>query len=218
MNGVRDRRAPFAAPGFGTGARLKRLPHLGAAGIITGVHLSLDSLEAGLDEVRRAPIGTGRVELIARRPAVNEREVLTEAILDPIQGLVGDTWNARPSKRSDDGGPHPQMQLNIMNARAIALIAGSMDRWALAGDQFYVDLDISEAALPAGARLQMGTALIQVSEIPHTGCAKFADRFGSDARRFVNTPEGRALRLRGLNAAIVDGGIVRPGDAITLVR
>jgi hypothetical protein len=178
------------------------------------VHLDSDALEAGLDEIRRSPTDGGVVELIVRRPSVGEREVLAEGELDERVGLVGDTWKERPSNRTEDGSPHPDMQLNVINARAVDLIAGSRDRWALAGDQLYLDLDLSEANLPAGTRLALGTAVIEVTDQPHTGCQKFSSRFGVDALRFVNSPVGRELHLRGINARVVESGVVRAGDAV----
>jgi MOSC domain-containing protein YiiM len=178
------------------------------------VHLSAEELEIGLDEIRRSPADRGRVELIVRRPAVGEREVLPEGELDTVVGLVGDTWPQRRSTRTPDGSPHPDMQLNVMNARTVALLAGSTERRALAGDQLYLDLDLSEANLPAGTRLELGSAVIEVTAQPHTGCAKFSQRFGREALRFVNSETGKALRLRGLNARVVVPGVVREGDEV----
>ena len=174
----------------------------------------LARLEESLDHIRNAPSDAGTVELIARRPAVDEREVLTEARLDTHDGLVGDTWRTRGSSRTADGGPNPDSQITLMNARAAAAIAGERERWPLAGDQIYVDLDLSQTNLPPGSRIQIGSAVIEFSETPHTGCAKFSARFGNDALRFVNSPDGRELRLRGANCRVVMAGIVRPGDAI----
>lgn len=174
----------------------------------------LTSLEESLDHIRRAPADNGTVELIARRPAVDAREVLSEAWLDVRDGLEGDTWRARGSNRTPDGGPNPEAQLTVMNARTATAVAGERERWPLAGDQLYVDLDISCANLPPGSRVQIGSAVIEFSETPHTGCAKFSSRFGVDALRFVNTPEGRDLRLRGANCRVVVAGLVRKGDAI----
>jgi MOSC domain-containing protein YiiM len=178
------------------------------------VHLSAEELEIGLDEIRRSPADRGRVELIVRRPAVGEREVLPEGELDTVVGLVGDTWPQRRSTRTPDGSPHPDMQLNVMNAQTVALLAGSTERRALAGDQLYLDLDLSEANLPAGTRLELGSAVIEVTAQPHTGCAKFSQRFGREALRFVNSETGKALRLRGLNARVVVPGVVREGDEV----
>jgi MOSC domain-containing protein YiiM len=177
-------------------------------------HVELAGLEESLDHIREAPADGGTVELIARRPAEDEREVVTEAYLDAHDGLEGDTWRARGSRHTPDGGPDPQAQLTLMNARATAAIAGERERWALAGDQIYVDLDISCANLPPGSRVQIGSAVIEFSEAPHTGCAKFSARFGNDAMRFVNSPIGRELRLRGANCRVVKAGTVRAGDAI----
>ena len=177
-------------------------------------HPTAATLEAGLDGIRRSPSDHGRVHLIVRRPAENAREVLPEAALDRDEGLVGDTWRVRPSNLTPDRSPHPDMQLTLMNARVAALVAGGDERRQLAGDQLYVDLDLSEANLPPGTRLALGSAVIEISDKPHRGCQKFADRFGQEALRFVNSAEGRALRLRGVNARVVVTGTVRLGDRV----
>ncbi|MGO8958399.1 MAG: MOSC domain-containing protein [Streptosporangiaceae bacterium] len=177
-------------------------------------HLSAAELEVGLSYVRDSPSDGGAVVLIARRPAVDEREVLTEATLDVEAGLAGDTWPMRASSRTADGSPHPGMQVTMMNSRAALLIAHDLDRRVLAGDQLYADLDLSLANLPPGARLAVGSAVLEVTDQPHLGCAKFAARFGQGALRFVNSRVGRELRLRGLNARVVVCGTVRTGDAI----
>lgn len=176
--------------------------------------LDLTTLEAGLDEVRDAPKDDGRLEMIVRRPAVDEREVLTEARLDEANGLDGDTWLARGSSTTPDGSAHPLAQLTLQNVRASKLIAGPQERWPLAGDQLYVDFDLGVENLPPGSRLAIGDAVIEVTEKPHTGCAKFAARFGRDALKFVNSTEGRALNLRGVNARVITGGAIRTGDSI----
>ena len=178
-------------------------------------HLDLVALEAGLEDIRRAPRDAGRVELVVRRPAVDDREVLDEAILDCDVGLIGDTWHERGSSSTPDGRANPLAQVTVMNARAAALMAGALERWPLAGDQLYVDFDLSLEHLPPGTRLMIGSAVIEVSNKPHTGCAKFAARFGRDALKFVNSDVGRALNLRGINTAVVSPGVVRPGDAVT---
>lgn len=178
------------------------------------VHRTAEELEAGLGHVRMSPAHSGTVELIACRPAEGEREILDVAQLDRRLGLVGDNWSMRGSIRTPDGSPDPDAQLNLMNARAAALIAGPRQRWALAGDQLYVDLDLSEVSLPAGTRLEVGGAVIEVTSKPHRGCAKFARRFGADALRFVNSEVGVALNLRGRNARVVAPGTVRRGDPV----
>lgn len=177
-------------------------------------HLTTAELEAGLDEVRAAPPDEGRVELLVRRPAVGEREVVGEVKLDPDVGMVGDNWQTRGSRRAPDGAADPSKQLTLMNARFAALVAGSPERRALAGDQVYVDMDISHANLPAGSRLALGEAIVEITPTPHTGCAKFTARFGKEALRLVSSPAGRELRLRGVNTRIVVAGTVRAGDVV----
>lgn len=136
-------------------------------------HLTMVELEAGLDHIRQSPKDEGLLELIVRRPQVDEREVLNEGELHTSEGLVGDSWIMRGSSRTSDGSPHPDMQLNIINARVVALVAGDKDRWQLAGDQLYIDIHLSDENLPAGSRLALGSAVIEVSPQPHTGCQKF---------------------------------------------
>jgi hypothetical protein len=177
-------------------------------------HRTRTELYAALDELRESPKDAGTLELIVRRPAEDQREVLEEGALDLDEGLVGDTWRQRPSTRSTDGGAHPDMQLNLMNARATAVIAVDRDRWPLAGDQLYVDLDLSGENLPPGTRLALGGAVIEVTDQPHRGCAKFKQRFGQDALRFVNSEVGRELNLRGINAKVIQPGVIRQGDTI----
>ena len=178
------------------------------------MHLTMKELEAGLERIGTSPRDHGVLEMIVRRPGVGQREMLTEGELDPAEGLVGDTWNLRDSSNTADGSPDPAVQITLMASRVIALIAQSRDRWSLAGDQLFVDLDLSADNLPAGTRLGIGTAIIQISAEPHTGCRKFVGRFGIDAMKFVNSPAGRRLRLRGANARVVQDGVIRVGDVV----
>jgi hypothetical protein len=180
-------------------------------------HLTLTELEAGLAQIAQSPKDSGRLELIVRRPAIDEREVLAEGELDLVEGLLGDTWKLRPSSHMPDRRPHPEMQINVMNARAAALIAGPRERWPLAGDQLYIDLDLTPGNLAPGTRLAIGTAIIEVTAPPHTGCGKFVARFGVDAQKFVNSPTGRAFNLRGINARVVVPGKIRVGDVVQRV-
>jgi hypothetical protein len=177
-------------------------------------HVTMDELEAGLDEIRRSPRDEGVLKMIVRRPRSGEREVLEDGELDPGEGLVGDSWKHRVSSRSSDKSPNPDTQLNVMNSRVIALVAQDTDRWSLAGDQLFVDLDLSAENLPAGTRLALGSAVIEVTALPHTGCKKFLERFGIDAVNFVNSTLGNQLHLRGINARVVQAGVIRVGDLV----
>ena len=173
----------------------------------------MEAVEAGLDAVRESPADNGRVELIARRPEVDARELVDEATLDTEVGLVGDNWASKPSLKT--GAPNPQAQLTVMNARSAALVAGEdRDRWAQAGDQLYVDLDLSYRNLPPGTQLRVGDAVIEVTEEPHRGCGKFSARFGVEALKLVNSAIGRELNMRGINTKVITGGVVRTGDSI----
>ena len=175
-------------------------------------HLTTEELQSGLEHIRCSPKDEGVLDLIVRRQAVNEREVLEQAELDLVQGLVGDTWNRRRSTSTPDGSPNIEMQITIINSRAAALVAREKSRWQLAGDQLYLDMDLSAENLPAGTRLTLGSAIIEVTAPPHLGCQKFVARFGQEAMKFVNSPVGRELRLRGLHARVVQAGQIRAGD------
>jgi MOSC domain-containing protein YiiM len=179
---------------------------------VTPVNRTTEELEDALDLFRSAPADHGRVALVVARPAVGERLLLDEGRLSLEHGLVGDNWGDRTSSRGEP--PDPDRQLNVINARLSGFVAVDPDRRALAGDQLHLDLDLSHENLPAGTRLALGSAVIEVTEPPHTGCNKFVDRFGRDAMRFVNSPTGRELRLRGLNARVVVAGTVSPGDEV----
>lgn len=184
----------------------------------TAFHRNADALAAGTADVRRSPHDNGVVGLLVVRPGPDERHELPSATFDPDCGVVGDTWSERPSTRGPDGGPNPEAQVTVMNTRAIALMAGARERWALAGDQVYVDLDLSVDNLPTGTHLHLGGAVLEVTAAPHTGCAKFAERFGVAALQLTATPEGRALRLRGINTRVVRSGEVSVGSAVSVVR
>lgn len=178
-------------------------------------HLPREHLMAGLGHIRDSPRDGGRVVLVVSRPAVGQRELLAEAVLDQVAGLDEDNWLARGSRSTADGSADLERQVTVMNVRAAELVAGGRERMPLAGDQLYVDLDLSLGNLPAGSLLAVGQAVLRVSEAPHLGCTKFVERFGAEAMRFVNSRLGRQLRLRGMNARVVVPGIVRPGDLAT---
>ncbi len=173
-------------------------------------HRSADELEAGLAEILASPQDLGTLQMIVRRPDVNEREVLQVGELDPYEGLVGDRWQTG----NDHNPPDPDTQITIMNARVIRLLAGDEEHWPAAGDQLFMDLDLRGENLPPGTRLAVGTALMEVTEVPHNGCAKFTERYGLEALKFVNSSRGKQLHLRGIYVKVVQAGKVRPGDSV----
>ncbi len=180
--------------------------------------LTMAELEEGLEFVRQSPQDRGVLQMIVRRPFTDEREVLQSGELDLAVGLVGDNWQTRGSKKTADGSAHPEMQLNIMNARILDLVAQDKSRWHLAGDQLIVDMDLSVENLPPGMQLAIGTAVVEITAVPHAGCKKFVARFGLDAVKFVNSPLGKQLRLRGLNAKVIQPGIISQGDVVHKVK
>lgn len=177
-------------------------------------HKSLQELTESLVFVKNSPKESGRLELIVRRPRDEQRETITMGQLDLELGLLGDNWQARGSKKSADGSALHEAQITLMNSRVIAAIAGEPERWQLAGDQLYVDMDLSRDNLPAGTRLVIGSAILEIADLPHTGCQKFSRRFGADALKFVSTAEARDLRLRGVYAVVVQPGEIKTGDSV----
>jgi MOSC domain-containing protein YiiM len=177
-------------------------------------HLSLEELREGLSEILESPKDRGALKAIVIRPETDARRSLRECELSPEGGVHGDNWAKGCWMSLPDGRPHPDVQVTIMNARTIALIAQDETRWPLAGDNLFVDLDLGEANLPPGTRLALGTARLEITAVPHNGCKKFAARFGVDATRFVNSREGKRLHLRGIYAKIVQGGTIAVGDAV----
>ena len=177
-------------------------------------YLSMMELEAGMDYIRQSPRDSGELKMIVRRPMDDEREVIARGELSLSEGLIGDNWKLRGSKHTTDGSANPEAQVTVMNARIIELLAQEKERWPLAGDQLYIDLDLSDDNLPPGTSLAIGSAILEVSAVPHTGCKKFSARFGVEAMKFVNSPEGKRLHLRGINTKIVQAGVIQVGDVV----
>ena len=174
----------------------------------------LNDLLAGLSYVRAAPANQGVVEAIVVRPE-SEKRVSPEACeVSAELGVHGDHWAKGCWRSLPDGSPAPEVQIALMSARVASLISPDRRRWPLAGDNLIVDLDLSEQSLPVGRRIAIGEVVLEITAVPHTGCRKFSERFGSDAVKFVNSSEGKSLRLRGVFGRVVEPGSIRTGDAI----
>jgi MOSC domain-containing protein YiiM len=157
--------------------------------------------------------------MIVARPADEQRVVLAEGMFTRENGLEGDNWRARGSKRTEDGRAHPDMQITLMNSRFLDLVAaGERERWPLAGDQLIVDMDLQVENLQPGQQLRVGTAVFEVTTIPHTGCHKFTERYGMDAIKFANSETGKMLRLRGMYVKVVEPGLVSVGDLVQKIE
>jgi hypothetical protein len=180
--------------------------------MINDIFVPLSDLQTGLATLGASPSDHGTVEMIVCRPSIGERLALDQAKVDLLEGLIGDNWRARGSTSTEDGSANPDTQITIMNSHVIQVIAQERDRWQLAGDQLFIDLDLSVDNLPPGQHIQIGTAILEISGIPHTGCKKFTERYGNDATRFINSAEGRQNRWRGLNARVIQPGAIRVGD------
>jgi MOSC domain-containing protein YiiM len=176
-------------------------------------HRPLTEIEETAAGMGSSPSDAGIVEMIVCRPAVNERRVLQEGVLDATHGLRGDSWENR-GVGTPAGSADPLRQITVMNSRVLASVAGHRDRWQLAGDQLIVDFNLSIDSLAAGTRLQIGEAVAEVTEPPHTGCSKFAGRFGAEALAWTNGPVGRRERRRGMHVRVLKSGTVRTGDVI----
>lgn len=181
-------------------------------------YLSMSELEAGMEHIRQSPRDHGELRMIVRRPRDDEREVLDHGELSLSEGLVGDNWKQRGSNHTPDRSANLDAQITVMNARTIELLAREKERWALAGDQLFVDFDLSDENIPPGTRLAVGSAILEVSAQPHSGCKKFSARFGVEALKFVNSPEGKQLHLRGINAKVIQAGTIRVGDIVSKVE
>ena len=177
-------------------------------------HLSTPDLEAGLEQIRNSPKNQSVLDMIVSRPEEDAREIMELADLDVVVGLVGDTWQDRPSARSGDGKAHPDMQITLMNSRVADLVAQSKERWPLSGDQLFADMDLSKTNVPPGTRISVGKAVLEATDQPHTGCKKFASRFGVDALKFISSSTTEALQLRGINLKVIEGGEIKPGDIV----
>ena len=178
------------------------------------IHLTEQEIMDGLNEVQKSPMNDGILEAIVIRPGSDERRSLEQCRLSPEGGTEGDAWARGCWLQLPDGRPDPAVQICIMNSRMINLVAGNRNRWELAGDNLFVDLNLSRENLQAGQLLSIGECVIEITEQAHNGCAKFSQRFGAPALKVVNSPLGKQLRLRGIYAKVITPGNVGVGNLI----
>lgn len=176
--------------------------------------LPISELELGVDEIKASPKDNGILEMIVRRPETETREIIDSGEINLDNGLEGDNWKPRGSSSMPDGSADPEAQITLMSTRVIQLLSGDKENWQWAGDQLYIDMDLSIDNLPPGSRIQIGSAILEISAKPHTGCKKFSGRFGIEALEFISTPLGKALRMRGVNAKVVQAGQIKVGDVV----
>ena len=172
-------------------------------------HRPLAELESGLARLRDAPSDEGRLVLIVRRRADGVRETPQRVRLSQEEGVPGDDWSRRPPR-------DPEAQLAVMRREVAELIANGQ-ALTLFGDNLFVELDVSAGNLPAGTRLRVGSALVEVTAKPHNGCAKFHGRFGADALRFVQAKATRDQNLRGIYWKVIEPGAAAVGDPIAVL-
>jgi MOSC domain-containing protein YiiM len=180
------------------------------------IHKSLDELNAALPDIRAAP-KEGPIEALVIRPDHGARLMPERVRLSRAGGTEGDHWARGCWRSTEDGAPHPDVQICIMPARVIRAIAGARENWAEAGDNLFIDMDLTPENVPPGTRLSMGSAVLEITAEPHNGCQAFIDRYGRDACLFVNTGPGRLMRLRGIYGRVVQDGEVRVGDPVRKV-
>lgn len=171
-------------------------------------------IDQRLSSVLDSPKDQGTVEMIVVRPFKNQRKTLIHVLFSPEAGVTGDNWKTQCWKKLNDGQSDPDVQVAIMNARMIDMLTDDKAHWPLAGDQLFVDFDLSVTNLSPGDQLQIGDAVLQITAEPHRGCSKFKQRFGELAMHCVNSAQGDAHRLRGIYAKIISAGNVSVGDVI----
>jgi len=174
----------------------------------------ISELELGIDEIKSSPKDSGVLEMIVRRPETETREIINSVEINLENGLAGDNWKARGSTHTSDHSADPETQITLMNTRVIQLLSGDKENWGWAGDQLFVDMDLSMDNLPPHSQIQIGSVILEISAKPHTGCKKFSGRYGIEALEFISTPLGKSLRMRGVNAKVIQSGDIQVGDVI----
>jgi hypothetical protein len=179
------------------------------------LHLSLEELQSHLDSIKQSPQDDGILKAIVIRPVSNERVGMESSVVTPDGGVHGDRWAKQAWLNLPEEELEPKAQITVMNSRAAEVIARNRARWPLAGDNLYVDLDLSEDNLQAGQQLSIGSAVFEITPQPHNGCGKFEQRFGAEALKWVNSEEGKHHHLRGIYIKVVKAGVINVDDTIT---
>lgn len=171
-------------------------------------------LDAAIPQILAAPKDGAAVEMLCFRPGYNQRQFPDRLTLTRERGIPGERWESSPWLTDRDGRGHRGIQVSILSRRVLDLIWRDRDTVLHPGDTFIVDMDLSEANLPVGQLLQVGTAVLRVSEVFNDGCVKWKARYGADAKDWITAPGHPQLRLRGVLCSIEQGGELANGDRI----
>jgi hypothetical protein len=161
-----------------------------------------------------APKDGAAISMLCLRPERNKRRVVDEITLTRENGIPGERWKDQPWLRTEDGAPHPGIQVSILQQRVLDLVWRDRENTVHPGDTFIADMDLSEANLPVGQVLEIGEAVLKVSEVFNDGCVKWKARYGREAKDWITMPGHPELRLRGVLCSIERDGIIREGDIL----
>lgn len=178
------------------------------------MHATMDELLAATPSILDAPKDRAEISMLCLRPGYNQRRFVDHIDVSPEEGIPGERWSTRPWLTLPDGAAHPGIQVCILSKRVLDLVWRDRATTPHPGDTFIVDMDLSEDNLPDGQLLQAGSAVLRVSEVFNDGCVKWKARYGADAKDWVNLPEYRAARLRGILCSVEQAGRIANGDLL----
>jgi len=183
----------------------------------TGAHVSAQDLIEAVPHIMAAPKDGAAIEMLCFRPGYGQRNFVDKLVVTRGRGMPGERWETAPWLRKDDGTGHPGIQISILQKRVLDLVWRDRSSVIHPGDSFIVDMELSEANLPVGQLLRVGTAVLQVSDVFNDGCVKWKVRYGEAAKDWIVAPGHRELRLRGVLCSIVKDGEMKAGDQLTKI-